>query len=129
VPLVRVEVRRGRSEAEKAALLESIHRVLVEALRIPDDDRTQRLIEHDPGDFEIPPGKSDRYTLVEITMFPGRSLEAKKRLYQGIVGALGEQGVPASDVLIVLHEPPLENWGVQGGLPASEVDLGFDLDV
>jgi len=33
------------------------------------------------------------------------------------------------DVLIVLHEPPLENWGVQGGLPAWEVDLGFELDV
>ena len=129
MPIVRVDVRRGRSPAEKAALLESIHQVLVEALRIPDDDRTQLLIEHDAEDFEIPPGRSELYTLLAITMFPGRSQDAKRRLYRGIVEALGAQGVPPSDVLVVLHEPPLENWGVQGGKPASEVDLGFDLNV
>jgi phenylpyruvate tautomerase PptA (4-oxalocrotonate tautomerase family) len=59
----------------------------------------------------------------------GRSLEAKKRLYRGVVEALGAHGVPPNDVMIVLHEPPLENWGVQGGEPASEGDLGFDLNV
>jgi hypothetical protein len=29
----------------------------------------------------------------------------------------------------VLNEVPLENWGIRGGQPASEVDLGFKVNV
>jgi hypothetical protein len=32
-------------------------------------------------------------------------------------------------VLIVLHEPPLENWGIRGGQAATDVQLGFKIDV
>ena len=65
---------------------------------------------------------------MEYQLFPGRSLEAKRKLYQGIVQRFGALGIQPSDIMIVLHEPPLENWGVRG-LPASEVDLGLDLNV
>jgi len=129
MPLVRIEIRRGRTPAEKRALMEAIHSALVEALQIPDWDRTQRLIEHEAEDFEIPPGKTERYTLIEITMFPGRSLDAKRRLYRALVQNLGALGIAASDTFIVLHEPPMENWGIRGGVPASEVEIGFKVDV
>lgn len=56
MPLVRVETIRGRSLAERKRLLDGVHDALVEAFGIPDDDRTQRMIEHDPENFEIPPG-------------------------------------------------------------------------
>ena len=125
MPLVRIEIRRGRTPAEKRALMEAIHSALVEALQIPDWDRTQRLIEHEAEDFEIPPGKTERYTLIEITMFPGRSLDAKRRLYRALVQNLGALGIVASDTFIVLHEPPMENWGIRGGVPASEVNLSY----
>jgi phenylpyruvate tautomerase PptA (4-oxalocrotonate tautomerase family) len=62
-------------------------------------------------------------------MFAGRSMDAKRRLYDAIVRRLAVLDVPASDVLIVLHEPPMENWGVNGGIPASEVDVGFKVDI
>jgi phenylpyruvate tautomerase PptA (4-oxalocrotonate tautomerase family) len=129
MPLIRVEIREGWSSAEKARLLDAIHAATVEALRIPDEDRTQILTEHPAGAFEFPPGKGDRFTLIQVTMFAGRSLDAKRRLYQAVVGNLGRLGVPPSDVLIVLHEVALENWGVRGGTPASDVDLGFEVDV
>jgi phenylpyruvate tautomerase PptA (4-oxalocrotonate tautomerase family) len=32
-------------------------------------------------------------------------------------------------VFIVLNEIPLDNWGIRGGIPASEVDLGFKVGV
>ena len=35
----------------------------------------------------------------------------------------------ANDVTIVLHEVALDNLGIRGGNPASEVDLGFEVDV
>jgi phenylpyruvate tautomerase PptA (4-oxalocrotonate tautomerase family) len=129
MPLVRIEILRGRSEAERRRLLDAVHDALVEAFGIPEDDRTQRLVEHDPGSFDIPPGAGERYTLIEITAFPGRSARAKHHLYEALVRNLGGAGVPAQDILVVLTEPPLENWGIRGGTPASAVDLGYRLDV
>jgi phenylpyruvate tautomerase PptA (4-oxalocrotonate tautomerase family) len=42
---------------------------------------------------------------------------------------LGSAGVPEQDVLIVLHEPPMHNWGVDGGTPASEAEIGFEVEI
>ena len=129
MPLIRVEIREGWSPAEKAGLLDAIHAAAVQALKVPDEDRTQILTEHPAEAFELPPGKGDRFTLVEVTMFAGRSADAKRRLSRAVVANLAGRGVPASDVLIVLHEVPLESWGVRGGTPASDVDLGFEVGV
>ena len=41
----------------------------------------------------------------------------------------GELGIAPIDIAIVLQEPPLDNWGLRGGQPASELDLGFNLKV
>jgi hypothetical protein len=36
---------------------------------------------------------------------------------------LEQLGIGPMDVFIVIYESPLENWGIRGGVPASEVDL------
>ena len=72
----------GKSEEYKRQLLGIVHDALVEAINIPDWDRTQILQEHKPANFERPPGKTDKYTSIEILMFPGRSPEAKRRIYE-----------------------------------------------
>ena len=56
-------------------------------------------------------------------------MDAKRKLYQSIVKQFWEVGISPSDVFIVLSEPTLDNWGIRGGIPASEVDLGFQLKV
>lgn len=109
--------------------MEAIHAAMRETLKIPEDDRDIRFHEYHPEDFQVSPDKTENYILVEISMFAGRSLQAKKALYQGIVANLGKLGILASDIFIVLHEVPLENWGIRGGIPASEVDLGFNIGV
>ena len=86
-------------------------------------------MEHKPEHFAVPPGKTENYTFVEIVVFPGRTRDAKRRLYEEIVRRFGEFGIAPADIFIVLHEPPLDNWGIRGGVPASEVDLGFNLKV
>jgi phenylpyruvate tautomerase PptA (4-oxalocrotonate tautomerase family) len=129
MPLVRLEVRQGRSATQKQALLDAAHAALVEALRIPDRDRVQRIVEHAREDFELPPGSSDDFVLVEVTMFAGRSRQAKRRLYQALVRNFSELGIGPADVFVVLHEPPMDNWGIRGGQMASEVDLGFEVRV
>lgn len=129
MPLTSIDIREGRTSSEKQQLVQAVHEALVEALKIPDGDRKYRLREYAPEAFWMPPGKSERYTIVEISLFPGRSLEAKRRLYRALVRNLGTLGTAPDDVLVVLHEPPMENWGVKGGQPASEVDLGFEIKV
>lgn len=129
MPLVSISIQKGRTADEKRALLDAVHSSLVEALKIPDNDRNQRINEYAAEDLEIPPGKTNKFTLIEITVFPGRSMEAKRNLYQSIVRNLGQLDIDPMDVFIVLYEPPMENWGIRGGIPASEVDLGFQVDV
>jgi len=129
-PLVKIEIRKGKSAEHKKAILDGVHDALVEAIKIPDHDRLQRLHELDKENFEIPPTKSDNVTLIEITMFKGRSINAKKALYKAIVNNLASNpGIDGDDIVIVLYEPPLENWGIRDGKPANEVDLGFEIKV
>jgi phenylpyruvate tautomerase PptA (4-oxalocrotonate tautomerase family) len=127
---VRITIRQGRPRAEKQAILDGVHAALVEAFAIPDRDRHQQLIELSADCMEIAPDRTPAFTLVELTVFQGRSLAAKRRLYAAIVRNLARSpGIDPSDVLIVVDEPPLENWGVGGGRPASEVELGFTVEV
>jgi hypothetical protein len=114
---------------DPAAVIDAIQSALREALKIPEWDRTSRLIQHPASHFAVPPGRGEKFTLVEITMFSGRSMDAKRVLYQAIVRNLAALGVPALDIKITLIETPPENWGLRGGTPASEIDLGFKIDV
>lgn len=129
MPLSRIDVRRGRPDHEVRAMIAAVYEAQREALGVPEDDRQIRYVEYAPERFAAPPDKTDDYTVVEISLFPGRSVEAKRALYASIVRRFGEVGIAPSDIFIVIHEPPLENWGIRGGQPASEVDLGFRLDV
>jgi hypothetical protein len=31
-------------------------------------------------------------------------------------------------VNVVFYEPPLENWGIRGGEPVNELNLGFQVN-
>jgi phenylpyruvate tautomerase PptA (4-oxalocrotonate tautomerase family) len=129
MPFIKISVKKERSSAEKSAVKEAVHRAVREALRIPQHDRNIRYCTLAPEDFETPPDQSDLFTLVEITLFAGRSLPTKKELYRLMVSNLSELGIPPKDITIILYEVPLENWGIRGGYPASEVDLGFEVKV
>ncbi|NVO19042.1 MAG: tautomerase family protein [Bacteroidetes bacterium] len=129
MPLVRIEIEKGFDEAYCKTILNAVHEALVECIKIPDHDRRQRIFELEPMHFEHN-GRTNQYTIVEITMFKGRSDEAKKNLYASITRRLElNPGIPGSEVIIIIHEPPLQNWGIRGGKPANEVDLGFNITV
>ncbi len=128
MPIVKIEVCRARPQKEVLAMIEAVYQTQLIAFKLPEDDKQIRYVEHKPDYFPTPPGKTENYTFVEFQIFPGRSLEAKRKLYEGIVQRFGELGIQPSDIIIVLHEPSLENWGIRG-FPASEVNLGFNLNV
>jgi phenylpyruvate tautomerase PptA (4-oxalocrotonate tautomerase family) len=113
MPLVKVWLGPGRSVTKKRRLLDAVHRSLVEGLDVPDDDRTQIIVEHDGA--EAPAQLSTDFVLVEVFLRPGRSHEQKQRLYSRVHANLDAAGVPPSDVLVALHEIELENWGFPAG--------------
>lgn len=51
--LVKVEIIKGKSTEYKKAVLYGIHSALVEAFKIPDYDRMQRLYELEKENFEF----------------------------------------------------------------------------
>ena len=115
MPLVRIEIKKGHSREYKKTLLDCVHEGLMESIGIEDWDRFQRIIEIDPEGFETAPGKTDKFMIIEITMFPGRSKEQKKALIETITQKLGDRlSIEPTDVFIVLNEPPNENWGLGG---------------
>lgn len=129
MPIARIEVRKNRSPEQVQAIFESVYQAQREAMQLPERDRQIRYIEHRPEHFRVPSDKGENYTIVEIAPFSGRSHQAKCALYQAIIKRFEALGIAASDVVIVLGEVPLDNWGIRGGKPASEVDLGFKVNV
>jgi len=130
MPLVRMTIREDKTARYKQALLDGVHSALVRAFKIPEHDRHQILLELDSEHFEAPQSASGNVTLIEISAFKGRSNEAKKELYRIIVENLArDPGIRGDDIMILVHDLPLENWGIRGGKPANEVALGFRLDI
>jgi phenylpyruvate tautomerase PptA (4-oxalocrotonate tautomerase family) len=129
MPSTLVSIRKARPPAERAALVEAVHAALVEGIKIPQQDRTVRLQTFAPEDFAVGPKAGENYTLVEVSLFSGRSLDAKRALYEALVRRLGELGIAPLDVKVILHEVPRENWGLRGGVPGSELELGFKVEV
>jgi phenylpyruvate tautomerase PptA (4-oxalocrotonate tautomerase family) len=110
-------------------LINAVQSALLSAIKIPDWDRDVIIDLYDDKQRIVPTGRSERYTRVEIELFSGRSTEAKRALYRTIVQNLAILGVPETEIKTILIEVRAENWGLRGGLPASEIDIGFKVEV
>ena len=106
-----------------------IHSCAVDALGLPADKRFHRFFGLDPEDFVYPGGRSQRYTIVEVSMFEGRSAQAKKAFIRLLYErAKTEIDLDATDLEITIFETPRANWGIRG-LPGDELELGYKVTV
>jgi phenylpyruvate tautomerase PptA (4-oxalocrotonate tautomerase family) len=113
----------------KEKLSHLIHACTVEALQLPLDKRFHRFFPLDPSDFSFPADRSPRYTIIEISLFEGRSVETKKRLIRLLFTKLHEEcSISPQDVEVTLFETPKQNWGIRG-LPGDELHLDYRVDV
>ena len=131
MPSVTIEVRREYTVEQEIAIIDAVQSALVTHFKIPQTDRFIRFFSHLPHRFACPPNQeeSEFYTQIIIDAFAGRSIDAKRALYQGIVDNLKLLGIPPNYVTIVIREIPQENWGIRGGQAACDVPLGFKVDV
>ena len=115
MPLVKIEIIKGKSLEYKKTVLDAVHVALENAIQIENWDRFQRLYEIEDDLFERSENKTDKFTMIEITMFPGRTKEQKSKLYKEIVKELNQRlGIEPTDIFIVINEPANENWGLAG---------------
>jgi phenylpyruvate tautomerase PptA (4-oxalocrotonate tautomerase family) len=131
MPSVLIEVRQQYSQQQEVKIIDAVHSALQTAFLIPAVDKNVRLVVHEPHRFACPPDRShpELYTHVSIDAFAGRSLNAKRNLYAQVVENLEGLGIPRNHVKILLREIQLENWGLAGGKPGCEIDLGFKVEV
>jgi 4-oxalocrotonate tautomerase len=121
MPLVRIDLRKGKADAYR----QEIGRVLYEALvgvGVPEKDRFQVIAEHDAGTFLFDPSylgveRTDDLVIIQITWNEGRSVEQKKALYKAIADGLAKSpGIRPQDVFINLVEVKRENWSYGNGI-------------
>jgi phenylpyruvate tautomerase PptA (4-oxalocrotonate tautomerase family) len=92
-----------------------LHSCIVDAFQYPENKRAHRFFYLEEGDFYYPEGRSIQYTIIEISLFEGRSMEAKKALYQLIFSRFEQLlAISPNDIEITLTETPLHNWGIRG---------------
>ena len=113
MPLVRVDIIKGKSPEYKKTLLNCIHESLVETLGIEDWDRFQRIVEIDKEDFETAPGKTDGFMIIEITMFEGRSKEQKKAVIECVTSRLAEK--------LGITDRAVSKWETGKSLPDASI--------
>lgn len=110
-------------------LSDIIHGCLQEAIGTPKDKRFQRFFPLDSENFYYPTNCSSQYTIIEIVMFEGRSVSAKKKLTKLLFERISQQlDIATHDIEIAMFELPKHNWGIRG-LPGDELVLDYAVDV
>lgn len=125
---VKVYGRRSAWAQERDALSARIHDALVEAWQMPRDKRFQRFLWLDDDDL-VAPLRGDRYLVVEVVAFAGRSPEAKRLLVAALFRQVcGAFDLAVDDLEIVILDSPQEAWGIRG-VSGDELTLTYPVSI
>jgi len=128
MPIVRIEIQAGKSTEYKRAILHGVRSAITEALGVPDDRVTQRISETPAEDIDTTEIRSDRLTVVEITMLP-RSSDRKEELYRAIAANLGtDLGISGHDLIVLVNDPAAECFFLNGTMQCSPPDSPESLE-
>jgi phenylpyruvate tautomerase PptA (4-oxalocrotonate tautomerase family) len=122
MPLVRVSLRKGKSDDYKRAIGDGVYQALRETFIVPDEDRFVTVCEHSEGEFQFSKtymdiARTDDLVILQITVSNTRSIEQKKALFARIVELLSQKpGLCKEDIFIDLLEVAKENWSFGNGV-------------
>jgi phenylpyruvate tautomerase PptA (4-oxalocrotonate tautomerase family) len=121
MPLVRIDLRRGKPATYVLALGDAVHRAIVDVFGTSVRDHFQVITEHDPDRLITDPNylnidRSDDVVLIEVVLSAGRSIEQKQAFYAR-VAALAETnpGIRPEDLFITLVENQRQDWSFGNG--------------
>jgi 4-oxalocrotonate tautomerase len=122
MPLVRIDLIRGKSAQYRKTLGEIVYQAMIDLINVPKDDKFQVITEHAPGDLNFAESYlgnhySQDVIFIQITLNVGRTVELKKAFYKRIVeDAHAQLKIRPDDVVINLVEVVKENWSFGGGI-------------
>jgi len=122
MPLVRIDLRRGKSPEYRKAICDGVYRAMRETFNVPEEDRFMVVNEHDDDNFSFSRkymniARGDDFVMLQLTVSNTRTLEQKKALYARIVALLAENpGVRPEDVFINLVQVTPEDWSFGHGM-------------
>lgn len=122
MPLVRIDLRKGKSTEYRTAICDGIYEALRATFNVPEEDRFMIVNEHDESNLQFSRSylgiaRSDDLIFVQLTVSNTRSIAQKQALYARIVERLADKpGVRREDVFISLLEVGVENWSFGNGI-------------
>ena len=120
MPLMRVDMFRGRSKAEIRTILDVAYQVASEEFHLLPRDRYQIVTQHDPEEMIIEDvglgfERTDKFLLFSLTSSP-RDEADKERFYARLVKELAEKAdVAPSDVMINIVRNTKADWSFGDG--------------
>lgn len=122
MPIVRIDVQADKSTAYKRAILHGVRDALISALGVPDERVMQRIVETSAENIDATEIKSDRLTVIEISMLTGRGVELKSALYSAIADRLSaDPGISRHDLVVVVNEGAGECFYLGGKMSCAPV--------
>lgn len=115
MPLVRIDVQKGRTSEELRRLADTIQDVMLDVFAAPPGDRYQIITEHDKGqiiaeDTGLGFERSDGVVIIQIFQ-QGRSTEQKVAAYAELAKRLDtECGVRPEDLIISMNANRHVDW-------------------
>ena len=122
MPLVRIDLIRGKSVEFRKTLGEIIYQAMREVINVPANDKFQIITEHAAEELNVAENYlgntySKDILLIQITLNFGRTVEMKKAFFKKIADDIHAQlNVRRDDVVINLVEVAKENWSFGGGI-------------
>jgi len=122
MPLVRIDLLKGRPDREISAIGGAVQRALVECMNVPERDHFQVITEHAPGrlvynQHYLEVKRTDGVVFIQVFLSAGRTLEQKQAFYARAAELLArDAGMRPEDVTIVLVENTRENWSFGNGV-------------
>jgi phenylpyruvate tautomerase PptA (4-oxalocrotonate tautomerase family) len=110
-------------------LSEILHECVMEAFHYPKEKKAHRFIYIEEDSFFYFEGRTKKHTIIEISIFEGRSIEAKKQLYKLIFTRFEKELlITPMDIEITISETPMHNWGIRG-MSGDELKLNYKVNI
>jgi len=122
MPLVRIDLRRGKSAAHKKAICDGVYRAMLDTFSVPSEDRFMVVTEHGDDEFiysdnYLDIARSNDLVIIQITANDTRTVDQKKAFFAKIAALLSENpGLRKEDIFINLVEVKKENWSFGNGI-------------
>jgi len=112
------------------ALSDAVNESIAIAFSFPPERRLQRFFPMDRADFIFPAHeRSERYTIIEIETFAGRSKEVLKTLVREICTRVNAAtGIAPRDIDVIISEQPKHAWGLMGEC-GDEIRLTYKVEI